>query len=435
MELFKHFQLTCVFLLSALVCSSVQQANAPPEFFNMPNNNIPVEENTPTTTVVYTVDARDPEGDAITFSMTSAPSTGTIFFGINPTSGEITVDQVIDFETIPSHQYTFTITAADATNSATDDLTIDIINQNEPFTFDQAGYGVSAPEGQPANTYLPDPGFSVTDPDMWDIITCTMFCPAASAGDFTMNTTSCQVYFTGVYSLDEGDPASLECTILAFDTDFVNSATTTLTITVTDANNDTPTFGLPSYIFSMSYYDPVGTTLAAVGVITATDTDAGTYGQIAYSMDQTGLPSNYFMIDSATGELTVQRELPDTCNCAESTLNIPLYATDQGGLQGTSTILINTGPETTTMSTTTTPRNKTFTEEPGNVAWVTVCVVAAVIAVLAAVFILFKFCCSSRREPPLERFVDDDYSYRSQRKTDSALETPRERNAQTWRHM
>ena len=58
------------------------------------------------------------------------------------------MDQVIDFETIPSHQYTFTITAADATNSATDDLTIDIIGQNEPFTFDQAGYGVSAPEGQ-----------------------------------------------------------------------------------------------------------------------------------------------------------------------------------------------------------------------------------------------------------------------------------------------
>ena len=80
----------------------------------------------------------------------------------------------------------------------------------------------------------------MTDPDMWDIITCTMFCPAASVGDFTMNTTSCQVYFTGVYSLDEGDPASLECIILAFDTDFVNSATTTLTITVskyTERNN------------------------------------------------------------------------------------------------------------------------------------------------------------------------------------------------------
>ena len=53
----------------------------------------------------------------------------------------------------------------------------------------------------------------------------------------------------------------------------------------------------------MSYYDPVGTTLAAVGVITATDTDAGTYGQIAYSMDQTGLPSNYFMV--TTFQVTV----------------------------------------------------------------------------------------------------------------------------------
>ena len=74
----------------------------------------------------------------------------------------------------------------------------------------------------------------MTDPDIGDTYYCSMACPVASAGDFTMNTTLCRVYFTGIYSLDYGDPASVVCTITAIDGGG-NTDTTTLTITICES--------------------------------------------------------------------------------------------------------------------------------------------------------------------------------------------------------
>lgn len=423
MELSKRLELYGIFMLSILVDFSIQQANTPPAFTNLPQaNNIPVEENTAITSEVFRVTATDADmGDAVTFSMTSAPSIGSLYFVIDSSNGAITVDSEINYEYLfneSATQFVFSIVATDNIDTTTRFLTIDIIDQQEGLTFNQVEYGVTAPEGQPANTYLPDPGFSVTDPDIGDTYYCSMACPVASAGDFTMNTTLCRVYFTGIYSLDYGDPASVVCTITAIDGGG-NTDTTTLTITILDVDNYTPSFSLPTYVFSMVYYDPVGTTLAPAGIITATDQDTGTNGMFGFYLDQTGLPSDYFQLDPTSGMLTTQQEIPDTCNCPGATLTVPLHAVDQGGRTGTSTILINVGSVTTPPSTTTTPRPRTFLDEPKNAAWLALCIIAALAALLAGFFICFKYVrtcprnlCQQRRRRPHRRFIDDDFILR-----------------------
>lgn len=65
-----------------------------------------------------------------------------------------------------------------------------------------------------------------------------------------------------------------------------------------DVNNYTPEFTQSSYNFYVSYYDPIGTTIAPLGSIEALDYDIGSYGNIQYSLDQTNLPSpsNYFQV-------------------------------------------------------------------------------------------------------------------------------------------
>ena len=76
-----------------------------------------------------------------------------------------------------------------------------------------------------------------------------------------------------------------------------------LYLSVVDVDNYTPSFSLPTYVFSMVYYDPVGTTLAPAGIITATDQDTGTNGIFGFYLDQTGLPSDYFQVRSIKSEL------------------------------------------------------------------------------------------------------------------------------------
>ena len=91
------------------------------------------------------IEATDPEGAAITFSISS---TGSVPFAIDSSSGALTVSGALDKEVAGSH--TFTVMAADpAGNNDTMEVTVHVLNSNETPVF-------TSPTGDAAVTTIPE---------------------------------------------------------------------------------------------------------------------------------------------------------------------------------------------------------------------------------------------------------------------------------------
>lgn len=88
------------------------------------------------------------------------------------------------------------------------------------------------------------------------------------------------------------------------------SSTATLTVTVTDANDNRPIFEHESYSFTVSETAPSG---QLIGTITAKDLDSGRFGSngIRYSLSGTG--ANLFDVNEKTGAISVA-----TCSSPET---------------------------------------------------------------------------------------------------------------------
>lgn len=90
-------------------------------------------------------------------------------------------------------------------------------------------------------------------------------------------------YSLRVAATDNGTPAG--------------TATAVVTVSVSDANDNDPTFGQEAYQFSVEENLPRG---APVGVLRAADRDLGTNGAIRFSL----IPSNSsFQVNPVTGKL------------------------------------------------------------------------------------------------------------------------------------
>ena len=91
------------------------------------------------------IEATDPEGAAITFSISS---TGSVPFAIDSSSGALTVSGALDKEVAGSH--TFTVMAADPNgNNDTMEVTVHVLNSNETPVF-------TSPTGDAAVTTIPE---------------------------------------------------------------------------------------------------------------------------------------------------------------------------------------------------------------------------------------------------------------------------------------
>ncbi|MDW3192400.1 MAG: cadherin domain-containing protein [Cytophagales bacterium] len=101
--------------------------NNPPQIANQTFN---IEENSANGTLVGTIIATDPDGDELTYSITSGNEAGT--FSLNGTSGELTVANVdlLDFETVV--MYELRVQVSDGTVIAASSITINVLDLDEP---------------------------------------------------------------------------------------------------------------------------------------------------------------------------------------------------------------------------------------------------------------------------------------------------------------
>ncbi|XP_071149615.1 cadherin EGF LAG seven-pass G-type receptor 2-like [Mytilus edulis] len=342
-----------------------------------------VSENSPLAMSVFQVSIQDNDGeDTHTYTMTSSPPDGILYFDIDSATGLVSTSAttIVDFEAVSSTDYTLTITVTDTKDSATQNLSLTVANVNEPPVYTKKSYVLSVNEGS-AGIILPDPGYLYTDEDTGDTHKFSMTC-GSNVGYFSISSTTGLITLATDIDVDEaGSAASYTCTVIVSDSVLTDSAT--LTINVNNINDNTPVFSnnLFTYYLDISY--PLNTVF---GSAVATDADAGTFGTFAYSIDQTSLGIETFGIQT-NGDLYLKNSL--TSYGYGASLSFTIQATDTGSLQGTATVFVVI-PQTTTTSTTTTNRYITFWEYPANPAWVVILSVLGVFILCLPCFMVWK---------------------------------------------
>lgn len=304
----------------------------------------------------------------------------------------------INFESLATASIEINIHISDGTDSATSNLTITILDLNEAPVFGKNLYYLTGPEGS-AGSSVGTPVFDVTDPDTGATQKYSINCP-----EFNMDTNTAAVSLATEYDLDISGTASVvTCNVTV--TDGQLSATSVLTVTLSNINDNTPTFSQSSYTFFAQPDVGAGTVL---GSIVATDADIGAFGTISYTLNQAGLGNQYFGVQS-NGDFYVNTQLTSFSN--GQTLSITATVTDSGGLNDTATITIVIPLSTTTAPTSTTDRHVTFAEDPRNIAWMSAAVVILIGLVGLMVYQSIRFgdyakigkwCQKSSRGPSLQ---------------------------------
>lgn len=123
-----------------------------------------------------------------------------------------------------------------------------------------------------AGSLVGNPAFDVTDPDTGATQKFSIDCP-----EFNMDSTTAAVTLAANYDLDiSGVASQVTCNVSV--TDGQLTATSLLQITITDVNDNTPSFGQPSYTFYAQPNVAVGNVL---GSVVATDADVGEFGMLS----------------------------------------------------------------------------------------------------------------------------------------------------------
>ncbi len=219
---------------------NVTDANDPPTFTS--NATFSAAENQ---TAIGTVTATDPEGDALSFTIsgsdiTIVSSTGLLEFASAP-----------DYETQTS--YSATVTVSDGTNSVTQDITVNVTNVNDV-----------APE------FTSDATFSAAE-NQTAIGTVTATDAEGDTVTFTISGTDLEITSAGVLTFatapDYETDTSFTATVTA--SDGTNSTTQDITVNVTNVNDNSPQFTSGAN-FSAEENQ------TAIGTVTATDADGDT---------------------------------------------------------------------------------------------------------------------------------------------------------------
>jgi len=263
--------LVYLFLFLLFGLSGGQLLNRPPEFLPGGDlNGLVVNENTPVGTIVYTLKAKDPEGQRV-FYYISGDS-----FSVDKDSGAVKLIKPLDREEEPVLDVIVTVTDEKAKNtrpntvSVQREVKVGDHNDNVP-TFSGTPYGVTVSEATHPFTTVFD-GIFVTDADVGMNAQVSLDC-------VPLTSSACDVFHVHTALLAEGKyrgsislkAASLNyeaisqynMTLLARDRGGLNS-TVTVTIDVLDVQDELPRFVDTPYAISAHESLPPETPLLTI---------------------------------------------------------------------------------------------------------------------------------------------------------------------------
>ena len=269
---------------------------------------------------IYSINEAGNWSGAHTYDQATDVDAGTTFiytladssvFGINQSSGLVTLKGILDFETTTS--YTLTVTASDGALSNDASITVNVTNVNETPVAGNATYSINeAGTWSGAHTYD-----QATDVDAGTTFIYTL----ADSSVFGINQSSGLVTLKGI--LDFETTTSYTLTVTASDGALSNDAS--ITVNVTNVN-EAPVAGNATYSI-----DEDGTWSGAHTYDQATDVDAGT--TFIYTLAD----SSVFGINQSSGLVTLKGILD-----FETTTSYTLTVTaSDGALSNDASITVN----------------------------------------------------------------------------------------------
>ncbi|XP_016061095.1 PREDICTED: protocadherin gamma-B4 isoform X31 [Miniopterus natalensis] len=305
----------------------VTDANDNPPVFSQELYRVGLLENvTPGTTVLRVTATDQDEGvnAQITFFFTEAGQATQ--FDLNFTTGEITTRNTLDFEDVK--EYSIVLEARDGGGmiaQCTVEIEVLDVNDNVPeVTFQSLTDRIM--ENTSLGTYIAL--LKIRDKDSGDNgeVTCKL------EGDvpFKLLTSSRNTYkLVTDRALDREQIPEYNVTIIATDRGKPPlSSSTTITLHITDVNDNAPVFQQSAYLVHVPENNPPGVSIAQVS---ASDPDLGPNGQVAYSIVASDLEpralSSYVSVSAQSGVVFAQRAFDHEQLRA---FELTLQARDQG---------------------------------------------------------------------------------------------------------
>ena len=291
---------------------TVTDVNEPPEFGSSAVE-LEIDENTATNTNVGDpIAASDPESDGLTYSLVGADSH---WFDVDPSSGQIRTKALLDHEspvdTDFDNIYEFSVWVTDGkdaegmANTSVDDsmdVTITVIDVNEPPQFDTSAIEFEVDENTSTNTNIGDP-ILATDPES-DGLTYSLvgsdshwFDVDASSGQIKtkaqldrespLDSDFDNIYEFRVWVTDGKDAESMANTSVDDSID--------VTITVIDVN-EPPQFDTSAIELEVDENIAANTNFGDPILATDPESDALTYSLV-------GADSHWFDVDTSSGQI------------------------------------------------------------------------------------------------------------------------------------
>ena len=274
---------------------------------------------------IYTAQATDPEGAALTYSASGADAG---LFTINNTSGDLSFNSSPNFETPldsdTNNVYQLDITTTDGANQASQAITVTVADVNEAPAFASASVNLDVDENAAGFTHTVD---AATDPDQGETLTYQLGGDDAAAFDFDAATRALSFKQDPDYESPQDQDADNTYQIAITAADSQYSTSQAIAIAVADLNDEAPQFTSATSL-------ALDFTSVFVGAIvyTAQATDADLGDQITYALS--GADASHFAFDSSSGALAFS-ELPSLENPkdanSDNVYQLSITATDLGG--------------------------------------------------------------------------------------------------------
>src|SRR6056300_954907 len=276
-------------------------------------NQVNVSETVPAGTVVATFSATDPEGNALTYSLSGS---GSDLMTVSE-SGEITLTGGLDFEA--NSTLTVMLEISDGTNTTIEEIAINVINDDEPATI--AATLSSASFAETSDVGAAIASINATDPE-GSAVTYTL--SGTGSDNFSIDASGNITLASG---LDYETATSYELTVVVDDGTY--ASTEVITVNVADVN-EAPSLSATVAFNAFQENTATGTIIATSSV---SDPEAGA---ITYSLSGTG--SENFSV-SSDGTITLASALDYETATAYA---ITLTASD-GANSVSETLTINVG--------------------------------------------------------------------------------------------
>ncbi|XP_053935936.1 protocadherin beta-15-like [Cuculus canorus] len=286
----------------------VLDANDNTPVFDREVYEVRLAENSPPGQLVVRVAAADPDEGSygkVRYSFSQISERSQQLFQLNPDTGEIRVASNVDFEEAKHHE--ITVRATDGGGlSAHCKVQVEVldVNDNAP-EITLTSHSASVPEDAPPRTVVAL--LSVRDRDSGD--NGRTECSIDGDLPFSLTATADQHYeLRTTAALDRERTAEYNITVTAVDWGRRRlSSRTSLSVQVSDVNDNAPEFTQEVYTVSVSENN---SPMVRIGSVSATDADAGTNGRVRYALvRQEGAEQPAVSVNAESGAVFLLRPL------------------------------------------------------------------------------------------------------------------------------